>query len=251
MRHNDVSASLGKAMRKSGVVPEMEPAGYYSHDDRRPDIFAVLNGRATFIDVGIVHPAAPCNRNKKPLAAAEAYVNVKVNKYRRLAEDNDAAIVPFIVETGGGYTEQAKHVIDDIIAHAQEHAVAFTPESIREELLDSIAIAIQRGNAMAMRRCREYSCIDRQRRSRPSSAQRRQIRARLQPINVSPRRRPHATIVPRHTVDVDVEPTTDDERVTDSPIEQPVAPPASPSEDVLHIVDYMFSPVTPEIDRTV
>jgi len=233
MRHNNINTmALATAMRKSGMVPEMEPAGYYSRDNRRPDVYVNANGRGMFTDTGVVHPSAPSNRNKKPRAAAEAYANAKVNKYRQLAMDNDAVIIPFIVETGGGYTDQAKHVIDDIVAHAQEHALAYSPASIRNEAMDTVAIQIQRGNANAMRRAREHSSIDRIRRSRPSTAQRRRFRARLLPIVESSRQRPSA-IVSRQVVDVDVDPTIDEEceRFMDSLFEQSVTPPASPIED--------------------
>jgi hypothetical protein len=98
MRHNAIVDSLATAMRKCGVTPEVEPAGYCERDNRRPDVFAVLNGRPTFIDVGVVHPSAPSHRNKKPFAAAESYVKQKVDKYRELAERNDAVIIPFTVE---------------------------------------------------------------------------------------------------------------------------------------------------------
>lgn len=238
MRHNAIVDSLATAMRKCGVTPEVEPAGYCERDNRRPDVFAVLNGRPTFIDVGVVHPSAPSHRNKKPFAAAESYVKQKVDKYRELAERNDAVIIPFIVETGGGYTDQAKYVVDDIVAHAHDHAAAFTAESIRDELMDTIAIAIQRGNAMAMRRCRENTLIDRQRRSRPSGLQRRRIRARRWRLDRnSQRRRSHTVIVPRHAMDVHVDPTTDEDEqqhqqwFADPPLEQSDTPSASTYED--------------------
>jgi hypothetical protein len=86
MRHNAVADAVVTALRKCGISPEVEPAGYDASDNRRPDIFAVINGRPTFIDVGIVHPSAPSHRSKKPLAAAEFYVKQKVDKYRQLAE---------------------------------------------------------------------------------------------------------------------------------------------------------------------
>jgi hypothetical protein len=184
MRHNSVRDAIVTAMRKAGISPIVEPCGYDASDNRRPDIFAIINGRSTFIDVVVVNPSAPSHRKKRPLAAAEYYVKLKVDKYRGLAESNDAVIIAFVVETGGGYSDSAKHVIDDIVAHALNHAAAYSAKSIRDELKDTIAIAIQKGNAMAMRRCREKTLNEIQRRSRPSVAQRQRIRARCRSIMV-------------------------------------------------------------------
>jgi hypothetical protein len=238
MRHNSITGGLVTAARKSGATPEVEPAGYDASDNRRPDVFVVLNGRPTFIDSGVVHSAAPSHRGRKKLAAAKSYVQKKVEKYQQLAANNDAVIIPFIVETGGGYTDEARYVVDDIVAHAYNHAMAFTAESIRDELKDTIAIAIQRGNAMAMRRCREKSLIDRQRRSRLSVAQRRRIRARRARSDcASQRRRYRVAITPRRARGVHVDTTTDgDEQqyqrwAADPSLDQSVILSTSPHED--------------------
>ena len=234
MRHNGVRDAIVTALRKAGISPIVEPSGYDASDNRRPDIFAIINGRSTFIDVIVVHPSAPSHRNKKPLAAAEYYVKLKVDKYRDLAEGSDAVIIAFVVETGGGYSDQARYLIDDIVTHALNHAAAYSASSIRDELKDTIAIAIQKGNAMAVRRCREMALNRAQQQSRPSAVHRRRTRACWQSFSVSSRRRSQPTIVSRRrrTVDVNVDLTTDDdEQLAVSPILQPVTPSAAPNED--------------------
>ena len=234
MRHNGVRDAIVTALRKAGISPIVEPCGYDASDNRRPDIFAIINGRSTFIDVIIVHPSAPSHRNKKQLAAAEYYVKFKVNKYRALAESSDAVIIAFVVETNGGYSDQARYLVDDIVAHALNHAAAYSASSIRDELKDTIAIAIQKGNAMAVRRCREKALNEAQQRSRPSVVHRRRTRARWQSLSASSRRRSQATIVSRRRpiVDVDVDLTTEvDEQLAVSPSLQPVTPSAVPDVD--------------------
>jgi len=61
--------------------------------------------------------------------------------------------------------------IDDIFYLAQTSAVAYAPADIRHDLMDSIAIAVQVGNALAIRRSREMSLLDRRRRYQMSVAQ--------------------------------------------------------------------------------
>jgi len=65
----------------------------------------------------------------------------------------------------------ASEFIDDIVHLAQTSAVAYAPADIRNDLMDSIAIAVQVGNALAIRRSREMSLLDRRRRYQMSVAQ--------------------------------------------------------------------------------
>ena len=119
--------------------------------NQRPDIFAVISDEPTFIDIGIVQPSATSYRGKEPLARAKKYENDKIEKYKDLAMENDARIIPFIIESNGGYGEQAGHVLNDIKVFAHEEALAFAPSEVVHDMLDAVAIAVQKGNAMAIR----------------------------------------------------------------------------------------------------
>ncbi len=65
--------------------------------------------------------------------------------------ENDARIIPFIIESNGGYGEQAGYVLNDIKVFAHEEALAFAPSEVVHDMLDAVAIAVQKGNAMAIR----------------------------------------------------------------------------------------------------
>ena len=159
-RHNQVVDALALGLRRCGATPVVEPAGYDAETDRQPDIFVILNGEPTFIDVGIVHASAPSHQHYKPLGAADAYGNLKRRKYEQTAMDNDATFKPFILETSGAYGNSAKALVGDILELATTSALAFSPEEIVDDLLDSVAIAIQIGNFMATTRARERSIQD-------------------------------------------------------------------------------------------
>ena len=68
-----------------------------------------------------------------------------------MAMDNDARIILFIIESNGGYGQHAGYVLEDIKAFAQNEALAFAPSEVVRDLMDSVAIAVQIGNAKAIR----------------------------------------------------------------------------------------------------
>ena len=87
------------------------------------------------------------HRHKAPLVRTKEYEKEKITK---LAYENDARIIPFIIETNGGYGEQACYVVDDIKVFAHEEALAYAPSDVVRDMMDAVAIAVQRGNAKAI-----------------------------------------------------------------------------------------------------
>jgi hypothetical protein len=83
--------------------------------------------------------------------------------------------VPFIVATNGGYGNQARNVVEDIAGMAHCHALAFAPSEIVRDMLDGVSVAIQKGNAMAIRASLGKTVINTWRQNRTSAAQNRLI----------------------------------------------------------------------------
>ena len=108
---------------------------------------------------------------RKPLEIAHRYGRSKVDKYTQLAMDNDAAIMPFILESNGGYGEHAKYVASDIASFASTQSTAFAPSEIVNDMLDAVAVAVQRGNALAIRCSLEKTVLSNWRRRTLSTAQ--------------------------------------------------------------------------------
>ena len=135
----------------------MEASGHDDETNKRPDIFAVINGVPTYIDVGVVHPSAKSYRTLLPGAVADRYGAMKIAKYRTLAEERDGVILPFIVESSGGYGQHALNLLADIRQCAGEHAAIASPKDVVNRFLDAVAIGIQRGNALAVRRSVEMT----------------------------------------------------------------------------------------------
>jgi len=167
---------LANGIRQCGAVVEVEPTGYERENNRRPDIFAVVNNVPTFIDVGIVQPSAKSYRRmRQEFALTRLREKEKIEKYSAVAMENDAVIMPFIVEANGGLGEQARYIIQDIAGMANCQALAFAPSEVVRDMLDGVSVAIQKGNAMAIRGSLSNTVISRWRRNRMSTAQNRRM----------------------------------------------------------------------------
>ena len=129
-----VVEAIANAIRQCGTPVEVEETGYDHDKNRRPDIFAMINNIPTFIDVGIVHPSAKSyRREKRRLEIARRYEQGKIRKYTDMAMDNngDQLIIPFIIESNGGFGETAGYVTADVAALANQDALAFVPSEIK------------------------------------------------------------------------------------------------------------------------
>ena len=74
----------------------------------------------------------------------------KRKKYATIARRHDAELIPFVVETSGGLEEDAIALLDVISGAASEHLSIWSQEDAAKEVLNSVAIAVQKGNAMTV-----------------------------------------------------------------------------------------------------
>jgi len=149
-RHDIVVDPVATGLRQCGTRVRVEQTSDEQNSKQRPDIYAIISGQPTFIDVGIVQPSAVSYRGKDTLVRTKEYEKEKISKYAELAMENDARIIPFIIESNGGYGEQAGYVLDDIKVFAHEEALAFAQSEVVRDMMDAVAIAVQRGNAKAI-----------------------------------------------------------------------------------------------------
>jgi len=163
-RHDLTVDNVATTLRECGVIVHVEASGHDDETNKRPDIFAVINGVPTYIDVGVVHPSAKSYRTLPPGVVADRYGATKIAKYRTLAEERGGVILPFIVESSGGYGQHALNLLADIRRCAGEDAAIASPKEVVNRFLDSVAIGIQRGNALAVRRSVEATQRDEWRR---------------------------------------------------------------------------------------
>ena len=87
---------------------------------------------------------------RKPLAAAHQAEMRKTNKYTQTAQMQHAEFVPFAVETMGGIAREGEKLLNHILSSCRQEMTLWPHEQVMAELRGSIAIAVQRGNAMCM-----------------------------------------------------------------------------------------------------
>jgi hypothetical protein len=103
--------------------------------------------------VVISHPLCPTHVRsaaKKSLAAACQAEVRKDNKYNHTAQVQHAEFVPFALETMGGIAPKALKLLRHILTSCREEMTLWPHDQLMAELRGSIAVAVQRGNAMCM-----------------------------------------------------------------------------------------------------
>jgi hypothetical protein len=116
----------------------------------RPDLEIVFPGQHIISDVVITHPLCPSHfsvSSRMPLGAASKAAGLKDSKNRRLARFQNARLLPFGIDTMGGYSDSATLLLDQIALACQDFATVLTPRQIAQGLRAAIAIAVQKGNA--------------------------------------------------------------------------------------------------------
>jgi hypothetical protein len=101
-------------------------------------------------DVTVRNPTCPSHlvaASKKSLSTATAPEREKTNKYKDIAEDNDATFVPFAIETYGGLGDEANKFVNTLIAAAKKLQYTWAPSEIVSSIRHSIGVAIQKENA--------------------------------------------------------------------------------------------------------
>ena len=74
----------------------------------------------------------------------------KKAKYAAMAKTQQAEFVCFAVETYGGMGKGARKLVKKIASVAQDRLLGLSAKEVRRELEESVAIAVQRGNANIM-----------------------------------------------------------------------------------------------------
>ena len=151
MRHDQVGRNIALFCSHAGIVSRIEPSGLSEDDRLRPDLHLMMDQYNKFVDVTIVHPTCPSHIHaaQTQLKTAEDAAKAKINKYKDLAKANEGDIVPFAIESYGGYSEAACRLIEEIAVFASTHESAWSKAEIIADLKAAVAISVQRGNAHA------------------------------------------------------------------------------------------------------
>ena len=131
-----------------------EPAGLHSDDQRRPDIQLDLPEATLLGDVTISHPSARSWQKVASIRGVEAVGDAreaeKNHLYADMAQQREMQFGAIVLYTYGGFHSSALRFISQM-AKAVDPATCLTsPAQWKQELMQQIAVAVQRGNANIM-----------------------------------------------------------------------------------------------------
>ena len=150
-RHDQVAEQVSRCAQLLGIRARREVTGLSEDASLRPDLLLTLPGRTVLSDVVVCHPLAPGTRNTtgaRRLATAKSKETTKNRKYAHLSSRHRFVQLPIALETTGGVGPRTATLIEAMADASAEQLVTWSRESVIRELLGSVAMAVQRGNAM-------------------------------------------------------------------------------------------------------
>jgi hypothetical protein len=151
IRHDQVADQVSRCAQLLGIRVRREVRELDKNAKLRPDLLLTLPGRTVLSDVAVCHPLAPGTRNKegaRKLATAKKSEKKKKEKYLELSARHRFMQLPVAIETTGGIGPRAETLVKAMADASAEQLVTWPRESVIRELLGSMAVAVQRGNAM-------------------------------------------------------------------------------------------------------
>ena len=149
-RHDAVADSVGRVAGWAGAQVLREVKGLDPHSDQRPDLQLVFPGRMLLADVVVCSALTPGGA-VRDAPMASVMQGRKQRKYAGVAARLGAQLLNVSVEAQGGMASETVRLAQ-AIGEVGERWSAGTWDSrvIERQLLSEVAVAVQRGNALAM-----------------------------------------------------------------------------------------------------
>ena len=149
LRHDDIVNSIVVSCSAAGIHTDVEPVGLSSNNRKRVDIIAHVDPTIA-IDVTVVNTSAFSYRNHLSKTILDQACKNKTDKHEDTRQRINGTFKGFVMSTHGAYQAEVSDVVGMIAAKAVENGVAYTNNELTNQLKASIAITIQRGNAIIM-----------------------------------------------------------------------------------------------------
>ena len=149
-RHDAVVDAIGRLAGQIGAQVRTEVGGLDPNSRQRPDMQIVFPGRMMLTDVVVSHSLTTSTvANNK--SAAALWQGRKDRKYTGLASRLGAELLNVSVDTCGGMADGTWRLVEAIGEEGERWSMGtWNSTNIQRRLLGTIAMAVQRGNAMAM-----------------------------------------------------------------------------------------------------
>ena len=155
-RHNMVVQAIKQWIRRAGGIALIEPTNLSLNYGKRPDLHIVLGTWQCLADVTVTHPCAPSNIGAAlvELGLSRRAETQKNKRYRTMASAQGTHFLPVAAETFGAIGDSAYLLFSKIADYAEEstHGVIWQRNAVRLGLINAVAMAIQRGNAICITR---------------------------------------------------------------------------------------------------
>lgn len=149
-RHDAIADAIGRVAWQVGAQVKREVEGLEADSKQRPDLQIVFPGRMLLTDVVVSHSltAATVVLGK---SAATLWQGRKNRKYATLASRLGAELLNMSVDACGGMADDAARLVQVIGEEGERWSMGtWSSGSIERNLLGAIAVAVQKGNAMAL-----------------------------------------------------------------------------------------------------
>jgi hypothetical protein len=152
-RHDEVARALYHCALSMGIRAQLEPKGLDPSSELRPDLLLTLPGRLVLTDVAVCHPLAPgalrAGQALRPLGRAKQLEYAKRAKYTQISARHGFVQLPFAVETTGGLGPSAVKLVKAMAEASEERLAMWSKDAVIRELVGTVAMAVQRGGALA------------------------------------------------------------------------------------------------------
>ena len=153
VRHDNVNRALYRCALLMGLPARLEPVGLDPETDKRPDLLLTLPGRLIITDVSVAHSLAPGSLRSRisqtTLGCARHMEGIKRRHYADLVALRHYQLHPFVMESCGGMGPAAERLVEIMAEAGEAHLRMWAKEDIARELMESVAIAVQRGTVLA------------------------------------------------------------------------------------------------------
>jgi hypothetical protein len=149
-RHDAVVDAISRVAWMVGAQIRKEVAGLDPNTRKRPDIQIVFPGRMLLTDVVVSHSLTAVQIRESRSSAAK-WQTIKNKKYAGVASRIGAELLNMSIDTSGGLASDAVRLVDAIGEEGERWSLGtWAGAEIRRQLLSAVAVAVQRGNALAM-----------------------------------------------------------------------------------------------------
>lgn len=125
------------------------PSPLPPHYDRHGDLLLLRHASKLYIDLSVTRPTNASTLQsqprvtQQPLVSTHARAAAKKRKYHAIAEVNQYELLPFVLETYGGFGADAQRVMRYLSASSP----SLSPRQFRMHAEQCLSVALQRGNA--------------------------------------------------------------------------------------------------------